>query len=215
MKWTERMVTVARRDDPEASLEAIYVAAGPDAPKGAVVAPPHPLYGGSLESPVVNELAYACFKQGLDSLRFNWRGVGASSGEPSGEADDADEDYAAALDQLAETVPGKLVACGYSFGAAAAVRVAARHPRVDRLILVAPPPALISPETIIATGKRVLAIAGGLDDLAPPSALETAFSGAAQVELIVLPETDHFFARGLAELGRCVAGWLPSASAER
>ncbi|MCP5071447.1 MAG: alpha/beta fold hydrolase [bacterium] len=208
MKWTERMVTVARRDEPQAGLEAIYVAAGSDAPRGAVVAPPHPLYGGSMESPVVNELAYACFKQGLTSVRFNWRGVGASSGQASGGAEDADEDYASALDHMAETVPGKLIACGYSFGAAAAVRVAARHPRVDRMILVAPPPSLISPDAIAETGKRVLAIVGALDDLAPAAALEAAFSTVPRVELVVLPGADHFFASGLTELARCVTDWL-------
>ena len=54
---------------------------------GAVIAPPHPLYGGSMESPVVSEIALACEHAGLDSLRFNWRGVGASQGAQSGDAD--------------------------------------------------------------------------------------------------------------------------------
>lgn len=208
MQWSERMVTVARRDLPNATLEGIYVAAGPDAPKAAVMAPPHPLHGGSMEVPLLNELAFVFFRQGLDSLRFNWRGVGASFGAASGEADDADEDYASALDHMAETVPGKLLACGYSFGAAAAVRAAAGHPRVDRLILVAPPPSLISPEAIAASGKRVLAITGALDDLAPAAALEAAFADVPHVELVVLPGTDHFFTKGLAELARRVGDWL-------
>lgn len=105
-------------------------------------------------------------------------------------------------------MPGKLVACGYSFGAAAAVRVAAHHPRVDRLILVAPPPRLIPPETIAEVGKRVLAITGALDDLAPAAVLEAAMADVPQVELVVLSDTDHFFATGLAELARCVSAWL-------
>ena len=208
MKWVEKTVAVARRDAPDQSLEAIYVAAGPEAPRGAVVAPPHPLYGGSMESPVVNEVAYACFKAGLDTLRFNWRGVGASSGTASGDTDDADADYGSALDHLLEGVPGKLTACGYSFGSAAAVRVAAAHPRVDRLILVAPPPALIAPETIAASGKRVLAVTGALDDLAPAAALEAAFADVPRVELAVLADTDHFFANGLAELAKRASDWL-------
>ena len=96
-----------------------------------------------MDSPVVNEIAWASARAGIASLRFNWRGVGASSGVASGDARDADADYAAALAHLAETVPGKVVACGYSFGAAAALRAARLHPRVGRVLLVAPPPSLL------------------------------------------------------------------------
>ena len=69
----ERMVTVARRDDAAETLEGIFLAAAPGVARGAVLAPPHPLYGGSLESPVLTELAYACTQLGVASLRFNWR----------------------------------------------------------------------------------------------------------------------------------------------
>ena len=65
--------------------------------RGAVIAPPHPEYGGSLESPVVSEVAYALYKAGVASLRFNWRGVGASQGAISGDAAAADDPYAYAI----------------------------------------------------------------------------------------------------------------------
>ena len=144
----ERMIAIARPGTPDESLEGVFRRGAAQAERGAVIAPPHPLYGGSIESPVVNELSWAAAKNGIASLAFNWRGVGASAGASSGEAADADEDYAAALAHLAETVPGPIVACGYSFGSAAAVRAAEADAggRIDRLILVAPPPALIEPE---------------------------------------------------------------------
>ncbi len=208
MKWVEKMIAVARRDAPDQSLEAIFVAAGPDAQRGAVVAPPHPLYGGSMESPVVNEVAYACFKAGMDTVRFNWRGVGASSGEPSGEAPDADVDYGSALDHLAEGVPGGLTACGYSFGAATAVRCAAGQPRVKQLVLVAPPPALVPPEAIAALGKPVLIVTGEQDELAPLGPLAAALDAEPEIELVGIPETDHFFGHGLAELAQAATRWL-------
>ena len=91
----ERMVAIALPEG--GSLEGIFIAGAPGSNQGAVIAPPHPLYGGSIESPVLNEIAYACGKAGLASMRFNWRGVGASTGTPSGEAADADADYRAAL----------------------------------------------------------------------------------------------------------------------
>jgi hypothetical protein len=204
----ERMVTVARKDAAAEALEAVYLAPASGEERGAVLAPPHPLYGGSLESPVLTELAHACTQQGLGSLRFNWRGVGASAGEPSGRADDADCDYDSALLHLAETLPGRLVAGGYSFGAAAAVRVGAPSPRVDRLLLVAPPPALLAPAAIAASGRRTLVLVGEYDAIAPARELESAFAGAPQVQLHVIPHADHFFGEGLAAIGRLAVEWL-------
>jgi alpha/beta superfamily hydrolase len=206
----ERMVTVARRDAPEETLEAIYLAAAPGASGGAVLAPPHPLYGGSLESPVLTELAFACTRVGLASLRFNWRGVGASAGRPSGGAAEADADYGSALDHLAETVSGPLVAGGYSFGSAAALR-AASAARVERLILVAPPPSLVAPEELAARRKPTLVLVGEYDTLAPARALEAACAGAPHVALRVIAHADHFFAEGLGEIGRLAAEWLEGA----
>ena len=97
------------------ALEGIYLSGSQDDGRGALVAPPHPLYGGSMDSPVVNEVAYACERCGIASLRFNWRGVGASAGTPSGETAHAEADYGAALAHLGETVPGAIIGCGYSF----------------------------------------------------------------------------------------------------
>ena len=204
----ERMVTIARRDAPAETLEGIFLAAAPGGARGAVLAPPHPLYGGSIENPVLTELAYACTKAGLASLRFNWRGVGASAGEPSGSAADADADYGAALDHLAETVAGPLLAGGYSFGSAAALRAAAASARVERLLLVAPPPALVPPAAIAASGRRTLVLVGEYDTLAPAGELSAAFERAPQVELHVIPHADHFFGEGLAEIAHLAAAWL-------
>lgn len=204
----ERTVAIARRDAPDEALEGVFRAGDTEAVRGAVVAPPHPLYGGSMDSPVVNELAWAAARSGLASLRFNWRGVGASSGALSGEAEHADLDYGSALDQMAESVPGPLVACGYSFGAAAAVRAAGRFRRVDRLILVAPPPALIDPPALVAAERRMLVLVGAEDRLAPAAVLAEALAEADAIRLEVIPGADHFFTAGLAELGRLCTEWL-------
>jgi alpha/beta superfamily hydrolase len=204
----ERMVTIARRDVPAETLEGIFLAAAPGVERGAVLAPPHPLYGGSLESPVLTELAWACTKAGLASLRFNWRGVGASAGEPSGRAADADADYGSALDHLAETVAGPLLAGGYSFGSAAALRAARASARIERLLLVAPPPALIEPVAIAGSGRCTLVLVGEYDTIAPARELAAACERAPQVELHVIPHADHFFLEGLAEIARLAAAWL-------
>ncbi|MBW1685727.1 MAG: alpha/beta fold hydrolase [Deltaproteobacteria bacterium] len=206
-KLEERAVVIALGGGTLA-LEGIYLTgAGPDA-GGAVIAAPHPLYGGSMESPVVNEIAYACQRAGLASLCFNWRGVGASAGEPSGEAADADADYAAAALHLEETVSGPLVAAGYSFGAAAALRVGAQHPRVRRLLLVSPPPSLLVAAALEGFRGAVLMLTGEHDAIAPARALEDLAASLPWATLRVVADADHFFMAGLGEIARAVGDWL-------
>ncbi len=189
------------------ALEGVFIAsrAGDG---GAVIAPPHSLQGGSMDSPVVNELAYACEKAGIASLRFNWRGVGASAGEPSGDAAHADADFQSALVHLEETVTGRVVACGYSFGAAAALRAARGHARVDRLVLVSPPPVLVDPEALAGFSGRVLVVVGARDDFAPVPEVERMLGAAAHGRLEVVPHANHFFVAGLGEISRVASAWL-------
>ena len=204
----ERAVAIACEGAARA-LDAIFlgVPAG-SAADGAVIAAPHPLYGGSMQSPVVNEIAYALQKARIASLRFDWRGVGASGGTPSGRPQDADDDYAAALDHLEETVNGEILACGYSFGAAAALRAASGRPRVMRLVLVSPPPDLLDAEALEHYVGRVLIVTGARDAIAPPDALGVLAARARRGHFAVIPGCDHFFGVGLAELGREVSAWL-------
>lgn len=204
----ERMTTIALRAPEEGALEGIFMPVSEPNGAGAVVAPPHPQYGGSMDSPVVNELCWACAKAGVASVRFNWRGVGASTGETSGDPAQADADFAAALAHVAESVPGPVIACGYSFGAAAALRAALRHPRIERLLLVAPPPALLDAEGFRALERRALVLVGQEDGMAPLSELSALCDGAADTRIEVIPEADHFFMTGLADVARLSAAWL-------
>jgi len=191
------------------ALEGIFVRGEGEEPGGAVIAPPHPLYGGSMDSPVVTEIAWACRRAGYATVRFNWRGVGASGGEARGEPGPADADYRAALAHLEETAPGPLVAAGYSFGATTAVRVAAGSPRVRRLLLVSPPPSLLDASDLAAFRGRVLAITGGRDAIAPAAELAAVFGeGDPRRRLAVVAEADHFFLDGFADVSRLIREWL-------
>jgi alpha/beta superfamily hydrolase len=197
------------------ALEGLFLRSAGPSKGGAVIAPPHPLYGGSMENAVVSELAFVCAGAGLDSLRFNWRGVGASAGSPSGDLRHAAEDYAAALAQLRDTAPGALVLCGYSFGAAAAVAQLAFPPAAagQRLLLVAPPPQLLEVEHLRAFRGEVLLVAGQHDQIAPPASLQRLADELAAARLVVLPNTDHFFSAGLGALHRESGAWLQGAGA--
>jgi hypothetical protein len=188
-------------------LDGIYAPSATGRDRGAVIAPPHPLYGGSMDSPVVNQVAHACARAGLATLRFDWRGVGGSAGASSGERAHADEDYGAALEHLAETVKGPLCVCGYSFGAAAALRAAGRSPRVREAILVAPPPSLVDAGAL-GDVRRALVVAGEEDGIASPDALRGLVAEARNASLVIVPGADHFFGVGLAEIGLAIESWL-------
>ena len=70
IKLQEKMVAIALGTGGE-SLEGIFLAGAKDDDRGAVIAPPHPLYGGSMDSPVATEIAFACHRSGIATLRFN------------------------------------------------------------------------------------------------------------------------------------------------
>src|SRR5437867_5651218 len=120
------------------TLEA-RLAVPPGARLGVVVSHPHPLYGGDMDNPVVARIVEVCAARGLATLRFNFRGVGASTGRHEGGRGEQD-DIRASLALLEETLGGgaRLALAGYSFGAAVAAAVAATSP-VAGLAVVAPP----------------------------------------------------------------------------
>ena len=153
--------------------------------------------GGSMDSPVATELGLAASDAGYVSLRFNWRGVGASAGKPSGEIADADADCRAALDFMRESVEGGIVACGYSWGSLAVFRTCTAAPRVKKLVLVAPPPAMLERAVFERSGRPTLIVTGDRDTYVPLDALRELVAGLEQVELVVLPGVDHFFMAGL------------------
>jgi hypothetical protein len=161
-----------------------------------------------MDSPVATELGLATSDVGYASLRFNWRGVGGSAGEPSGEISDADTDYVAALAFMKDSVEGPILACGYSWGALAALRAGGIDPRVRKLVLVAPPPTGLDAALLAACGKPMIVIAGDRDSYVPEVALREQLDAAADVEIVILEGVDHFFMTGLDEVGHAVRNWL-------
>src|SRR5579872_6831057 len=92
--------------------------------RGAVVCHPHPLYGGSMYNNVVEAILDALWKRNFATLRFNFRGVGASEGEHSGGLGEVDDAKAAMQFLLTQQgiANDRAVVAGYSFGAAMAMR---------------------------------------------------------------------------------------------
>lgn len=161
-----------------------------DARALALVAPPHPLFGGSIGNPVVRALESALSAQGFAALAFNFRGTGASSGQPSGELSDALVDYLAAA-RGAGALPLAWLT-GYSFGGCAAL-AAAIELGAPRVLMVAPPLALLDPALLPRfTGELAIAV-GSDDDYAPLAALRETFSAARAARIEIVEGADHFF----------------------
>jgi alpha/beta superfamily hydrolase len=181
------------------------------APAGlAVVAHPHPLYGGTRDNKVVQTLARALVGLGFVALRPDFRGVGDSEGthdHGNGEADDLVALTLAALerpefDPLRPAVP--LVLAGFSFGSFVQSRVAtrlkARGVPVSRLVLVG---TAVQRFDVDPVPDDSVIIHGELDDTVPlAGVLEWARHGDAPV--IVIPGADHFFHRRLTTIKRIV-----------
>lgn len=84
----------------------------------------------------------------------------------------------------------------------------AREPRVERLLLVSPPPALLAERELSRFRGPILILTGAADALAAPAELGALAAAHAAAQLVVIPEADHFFRAGLAEISREAARWL-------
>lgn len=162
----------------------------------AVVAHPLPTMGGTMENKVAVILAKTLAELGCATLRFNFRGVGASEGEFTG-GDGEEQDLIAvtryAQEQFGEEMP--LILSGFSFGGYVAAR-AAQTLKPQHLILAGPAvgrfamPA-VSPDTLVIHGEH--------DDVVP---LADAFEWARpqHLPIVVLPQADHYFHGRLTQL---------------
>jgi uncharacterized protein len=176
---------------------------------GVVVCHPHPRYGGDMDSPVVVTAAEASAQAGLATLRFNFRGVGASAGtwdDGRGELDDVRSAVAHLQSLLGQ--PSRVALAGYSFGAAMASAFAAGGEPLAGLALIAPPLAMRGlPATPPKVHGPVLVVAGGMDTYCPADALAALAQAWPAATITVIDGADHFFSRGHRPLADALAGW--------
>ncbi len=170
------------------------------APRGiALIAHPHPLFGGTLDNKVVQTLARAFVELGYVAWRPNFRGVGESEGrhdEGRGEV----EDLAAVL---AHTRAARPVLAGFSFGAAMAAKLAARL-QCERVVLVG---IAVTNQAVPPVPAGTLVIHGEADETIPLAAVLD-WARPQELPVLVLPGADHFFHRKLPALKLAVtANW--------
>ncbi|MEO6745897.1 MAG: alpha/beta fold hydrolase [Caldimonas sp.] len=185
---------VQRIAGPAGSIEcAIDAPAG--APRGlAVVCHPHPQFGGTMDNKVVQTLARALLQLGWRSVRFNFRGIGASTGtwdEGRGEVDDALAVVSAFRTEAAGS-PTPLLLAGFSFGGYVAAETASRLPdgeKPERLVLVGPS---TQKQQVPPVPADTVVIHGETDDVVPLSATLD-WARPQSIPVIVFPGVGHFF----------------------
>ncbi|MEP6995010.1 MAG: alpha/beta fold hydrolase [Acidobacteriota bacterium] len=114
---------------PAGSLEGLWKEAAGTRRGAAVFAHPHPLHGGTMHNKVVYRAVKALTQSGYATLRFQFRGVGLSEGRHDAGRGEV-EDVRAAVDEAQRRGGTPILAGGFSFGAAMALRAADGDPRV-------------------------------------------------------------------------------------
>ncbi|HEV2460636.1 MAG TPA: alpha/beta family hydrolase [Ktedonobacterales bacterium] len=188
----------------------------PDAAEGpprmaAVVCHALPTAGGTMHFKAVFRIAQALGQIGMPVLRFNFRGVGRSTGtfdEGRGEADDV----RAALDELARRYPElPLCVAGFSFGAKVGLPVGCADARVQQVIGAGVPVELLDVDTLAGCAKPKLIVQGERDQYGPPPRLRDWYARLSEPKaLVVVPAADHFFTDQLSQLAEALLAYFRS-----
>lgn len=197
---------------PAGRLEALLNTGAEQPTHVAVVCHPHPLYGGTMHNKVVFHIMKALNQFGFPVLRFNFRGTGLSEGEHDfgrGEV----EDVRTAFDWLDAEFRLPIVFAGFSFGAATGLKAACPDPRVVALISAGTPLQVedraYGYDFLQTCNKPKLFVSGGRDQFGPrPSLDHLLASVAGPKSLVVIENTDHFFAERLEELRQAIVDWV-------
>ena len=173
-----------------------------------VICHPHPLYGGSMQNKVVHTLARACQERGMPTLRFNFRGVGASAGS-------YDEGRGETQDTLAVIAAGRarwphaaLTLAGFSFGAVVSLMAAAAA-APSRLISVAPAVARFGLASMARPACPWLIVQGDADEVVDAREVQAfAASFSPPPQLVLLAGVGHFFHGRLDQLRDAASAFL-------
>ena len=207
----ERALVAGAAGDIEVVVDhpAVFPTEGADeAVRGiALVAHPHPLFGGTLDNKVAQTLAKTFTELGYVAIRPNFRGVGASAGQHNDGVGETDDLLRVVDWAHGRFGPSPVVLAGFSFGAYVQTRVAQRV-KPERMVLVGVPDGLV-------TGGRTyqaehvpldtIVIHGELDETAP-LANTLAWARPQELPVVVVPGADHFFHRKLHLIKNIIKG---------
>jgi uncharacterized protein len=173
-----------------------------------VVCHPHPLHGGTMQNKVVHTLARAMQELGVPTVRFNFRGVGASEGSYDGGRGEVHDALAAVEWARSRWQCETLWLAGFSFGSAVALH-ACRAAAPAALVTVAPPVGRLLAEPIARPLCRWLVVQGDRDDLVDFETVKAWVAGYAPPPALALMHgAEHFFHGRLVELRTTVIDFL-------
>ncbi len=159
----------------------------------AVIAHPHPLFGGTMDNKVVQTLARAFVLCGWRAVRFNFRGVGASAGVHDHGLGELQDLLAVVQDQAPQ---GPLALAGFSFGAfVTSHAIAALEPQrpLDKLVLVGTAVSRFAVAPLAhALHERTLVVHGEIDDTVPLADVLD-WARPQKLPVTVIPGVEHFF----------------------
>ena len=173
----------------------------------AIVCHPHPLGGGTLHNKVVFRAARGLEAANVATLRFNFRGVGASGGkhdEGEGEVDDVNT----AIEWMKRKHPGlKLFVGGFSFGAWVSSRVACEMPEVDALFFIGTPVNKYDFGHLRNCERPMLFIHGTQDEHGDVAKVDKLVQQIRNAESVTVTGADHFFTKQLEAVEETMRSW--------
>ena len=179
----------------------------------AVICHPHPLGGGTLHIKVVFRAARGLENANIATLRFNFRGVGASAGKHE-EGEGEQEDVMTAIEWAKRKHPGKkLIVGGFSFGAWVASRVACELPEVDAIFLIGTPVNKYDFGYLRNCEKPMLFLHGTEDEQGDVEKLEKVVEHVRNAESVIVTGADHFFSKQLDAVDETIRQWAEEVTA--
>jgi alpha/beta superfamily hydrolase len=189
-------------EGPAGRLEAMVRVANP-ARACAVVAHPHPLHGGTMHNPVVFHAERELHRQGFTTLRFNFRGVGASDGVHD-EGDGERGDVAAALAWIRGLAPDVPQVCvGYSFGSWCGYRHLIHDPAADAFVAIGLPVNRYPFDDVGRLRVPMAVVQGDEDEFGSPAEVREALADARpEARVHVVPGAPHLFPRQASDAAK-------------
>jgi alpha/beta superfamily hydrolase len=171
----------------------------------AVIAHPHPQYGGTLHNPVIFHADRELNRAGWSTLRFNFRGAGSSEGshdEGEGEVDDV----ASAVKWLrGEVSDVPLLIVGYSFGSWCGLRYAMGDRGVAAVVVIGMPVRIYAFDDVVRFGRPLAVVQGSHDQFGSPDEVEALLESARPPGRLYRVEgADHLFDGRAPEVARRV-----------
>lgn len=173
----------------------------------AVICHPHPLGGGTLHNKVVFRASRGLEQANVATLRFNFRGVGTSSGRHD-EGEGEQDDVLAAIEWARRKHPGlRLLVGGFSFGAWVSSRVACDIADVTALFFIGTPVNRYDFSHLRGCEKPILFVHGTQDEFGDVDKVESLVPIVRNAESVVITGADHFFTKHLEPLQETMRTW--------